>query len=149
MVPSFGIYPTELPEGRIPLDRPAQVPERAERCPCCGGEQPDRRQRQILHVLLLPTVRWWRFNSFLMILHLHSHVKAAPYKHDTSLKRKRCYGLNSTSLIPRLAILLLIWQLATCSVTTNHCSCRKMQWVFPSSTRGLITEKCLSILVLF
>lgn len=58
MVPSFGIYPTELPEGRIPLDGPAQVPERAERCLCFRREQPDRLQRQILHVLLLPTVRW-------------------------------------------------------------------------------------------
>lgn len=45
--------PIELPEGWIPADGPAEVPQRAARFSCSGGRQSGRRSGPILNVLLL------------------------------------------------------------------------------------------------
>jgi len=48
--------PTELSKERVPIDGPAEVPQRAERFSCFRGEQSDRRSCPKFSVLLLPKV---------------------------------------------------------------------------------------------
>lgn len=52
----FVFLPTELPKRWIPVDGPAEVPQRAEGLSCRRGGQSDGCSRQTLRVLLLPTV---------------------------------------------------------------------------------------------